>query len=85
MNRQSNKPSKPTQIYSFLYQGKAPKVSSYEALVEGLGIRSIINCTTDFENIFEERGIAYLRVPVEDKPGYDISEYFERTNQFISR
>lgn len=82
MNRQSNKSSCPSQILPFLYQGKAPKKQDYAAILS-FGINSVINCTNHIDNVFEEHGMQYFRVPLEDQAESNIYEYFETCNTFI--
>ena len=46
-------------------------------------ISHIVNATPSSPSHFEDR-IAYLRVPIDDKPGVDISSHFEASRAFIS-
>ena len=84
MNRHENKSSTPSQILPYLYQGKAPKLEDYAALAS-MGIMSVINCTNHINNHFEDMGMVYLRVPLEDSGDSNILEYFDECNRFIEK
>lgn len=48
-------------------------------------IEAIVNCTEPHEvqNVFLDRGIEYLRVPVDDEPSEPINAYFDDSYFFI--
>lgn len=49
--------------------------------IEARNIRSIVNVTEDVPTPFED--VEYLRVPIKDRIGVNISDYFEETYNFI--
>lgn len=53
-------------------------------LLTSKNIHAVINMTKAYPNIFEDRDdFVYLKCPVNDLPGENISRYFERTYKFI--
>jgi hypothetical protein len=48
-----------------------------------LGITHVVNVTRHVINKFEERGIKYLNIDIDDTPEYKISKYFQIAFHFI--
>ena len=52
-------------------------------IVNILKITHIINVTLHVENAFENKGVKYLKVGVDDSPKYKVSGHFKKTFDFI--
>lgn len=52
-------------------------------LLSSLGIGHILNVTSDCPNFFEENGIVYQQVPIDDTWQQNISSYFYSSIEFI--
>lgn len=49
------------------------------------GVTGIVNCTYVFPNVYEQDGIEYCRVSIEDDPGANILVWLDGAAQFINR
>lgn len=56
-----------------------------DKIIFGMGITHILNVTREVDNMFEEEGITYLKVPVHDYSKTIISTYFKLTYEFIEK
>ena len=70
-------------ITKFLYLGNQQDSEDYE-LLKKKGITHIINATSHIKNSFPTK-FKYLRVPILDTKGQNISKYFEETYNFIEQ
>jgi protein-tyrosine phosphatase len=52
-------------------------------VVNILKITHIINATLHVDNIFEDKGVKYLNVKIDDTPKYKISKFFKEAFNFI--
>jgi len=54
----------------------------YEVL-EYLKITHVVNVTKHIVNVYENKGIKYLHIDIDDTPKYSISPYFKLAYEFI--
>ena len=52
-------------------------------IIKGMGITHILNMTTEIDNIFENQGVKYLKIPVHDYTHSEISKYFKLCYDFL--
>lgn len=57
--------------------------ASNKSLFDKYNIKSVINCSKNISNYFEDNNIVYLRVPIDDISGQHIENYFSTTFDFI--
>lgn len=72
----------PNQIDENLYLGNAPNAFSEDCITH-LKIKSIVNVTLDAPNKFEDQGVMYLQIKVEDFETEDLSKSFKNATSFI--
>lgn len=68
-------------ITRFLYLGNQEDSENYE-LLKKKGITHIINATSHIKNSFPSK-FTYLRIPILDSNGQNITSYFDATYKFI--
>lgn len=73
-----------SEILPHLYLGAKAVSEDWDALTE-LGIRNIINCTTEPRSHFADRGVNYFQVSVEDDPNANIEPFFISCADFVER
>eukprot|EP01091_Cochliopodium_minus_P003982 TRINITY_DN1390_c0_g1_i1.p1 TRINITY_DN1390_c0_g1~~TRINITY_DN1390_c0_g1_i1.p1 ORF type:complete len:337 (-),score=86.86 TRINITY_DN1390_c0_g1_i1:56-1066(-) len=82
----NNSLSFPNQILqkdnSFLYLGGIENAKSKEC-IDSLNIKNIVNVTSHYDNQFEETGIKYLRISIQDNTQQNIADHFEMSYNFI--
>ena len=69
-------------IVNKVYLGDFNHAKNWDA-IKYLKITHVINATTNIPNHFEEHGVAYLNVKVDDEKDAEINEHFEQTNKFL--
>jgi hypothetical protein len=72
----------PHHIIGNVYLGDYMCATSLDVL-RSLGIGHVINASNHFGNKFEDNGIVYLDVNVDDYPFEDIASHFQRTYDYI--
>lgn len=73
----------PSNILDYrLFVGDQSHVSNID-LLKHFKITHILNATQHFSNKFENHGIKYLKIPIEDTENYEISGYFPKIFRFI--
>ena len=70
-------------IQDKLYLGDG-KHSKKEQMMKDFRITHILNCTKDYCNKFEDKGIKYLRIPINDNETDDIFQHFEDAISYIN-
>lgn len=72
------------EIVSGIYLGNFRIASNY-TLLRALGITHILNSAIEHPNYFENTGIIYKYLPLQDEPNQDISQYFKDGFEFIDQ
>ena len=72
----------PSQIVPGIYLSSCELAKDVGKLKE-LNITRVINVTQDIPNYHEDKGIKYLRIPIQDSCETQISDYFDLTHEFI--
>ncbi|XP_064486916.1 dual specificity protein phosphatase 7-like isoform X4 [Ornithodoros turicata] len=77
-------PPFPVQIIPFLFLGNEENSTDLEAL-ERNNIRYVLNVTHNLANAFEglDRGIKYMKIPIEDHWSQNLSSFFPQAIAFI--
>jgi len=65
-----------------IFVGHQDHVLKYEVL-EYLKITHVVNVTKHIVNVYENKGIKYLHIDIDDTPKYSISPYFKLAYEFI--
>ncbi|KAH7731042.1 LIP-1 protein [Aphelenchoides avenae] len=75
----------PAHIMPHLYLGN-DETAKNKNILNGCGIRYILNVTTDLPNYFEDDSrLHYLRIPVDDSSSHNLSQYFGDAIAFIEK
>lgn len=85
VNRRLQQP--PTAVMPYLYLGAKKDASNADELAE-LGIKFILNCTTDCPNYHESSnagGLSYYKIEVLDTWGQSINKHFVKADEFIEK
>ena len=72
----------PYEILPHLYLGNEGVARCHAALKNNV-ISRILNVTSHIPNCFEQEGILYKQIPVEDLPDVDMTQHLEEALQFI--
>jgi len=65
-----------------IFVGRQDHVQKYEVL-EYLKISHVVNVTKHISNLYENKGIKYLQIEIDDTPKYSISPHFKIAYDFI--
>ncbi len=71
-------------MFLLLYSGNSRDALSFSTF-ESQHITHVINATCDHPNCFEDRGVKYLRVPVNDNVHADLGPHFRKADDFIGK
>lgn len=72
----------PFQILPYLFLGGKSAAKSLQGLRKN-GITRVLNITTHIPNFFQDEGVTYKRIPVEDRLDVDLSPHLEGALHFI--
>lgn len=70
------------EIVPGIYLGNFRVASNY-TILQTIGITHVLNTAIEHPNYFENKGLIYKHLPLEDSPSEDISQFFEDSYKFI--
>eukprot|EP00730_Choanoeca_flexa_P000028 TRINITY_DN10012_c0_g1_i4.p1 TRINITY_DN10012_c0_g1~~TRINITY_DN10012_c0_g1_i4.p1 ORF type:complete len:497 (+),score=36.04 TRINITY_DN10012_c0_g1_i4:133-1623(+) len=76
-------PTFPSEVWpSFIYLGNRIHAAD-RAVVKGLGLTHIVNCSIEHPNTFEAEQVSYFNVRLQDEKGSNIKQYFAQLCKFL--